>query len=628
MRKKLLCLVLALCAALALAVPAFAADDGYTIKRYDIQSTLHENNTITQTETITVDYHEERHGIYRTLPETVSLQQLVNGAACDMTYRVKLRNISVEGAPFETESDNDVTTIRIGDPDETVTGEHTYTISFDYDIGDDRVPDYDTLYYSFVGAEWDTTIEQLTFAMTFDKPIPQDAAAGMAVYSGDYGGTDNPYVTFTADENGIRGQSTQALPPNTGVTVHTQLPEGYFTGERTVNTVPAYAGMVLTAAAVLYAFVRMLRTKHRHPVTTVEFYPPDGITSAEVGYIIDGSADDKDLLSLILWMADKGYLTISGEKKDMVLHRTDKSLAGSTPIYLRTFCKALFPKGSRDRRIGEEDYAFAKAFQKSREDLVKSFELPERRLREPKSCAAAFWVPGLCCLLWSVTAWLAACFVESFVWLFTGMAFIPMMGLALTTVSASMRWRFSKTHTRIWFVILSAVLLGAAFLIGGGVLGFAVVPQTPCLVLLVLVLLVCLLAPCIVEETPYRVEMAGKLMGLRNFIEKAELPKLKMLVEQDPSYFYNVLPYAYVFGLTNKWAKQFEALTVRPPEWYTGGSVTDCVAFASVMTHGMHAGQSAMSAAVSSSGGSGGGGGFSGGGFSGGGFGGGGGGSW
>ena len=35
-------------------------------------------------------------------------------------------------------------------------------------------------------------------------------------------------------------------------------------------------------------------------------------------------------------------------------------------------------------------------------------------------------------------------------------------------------------------------------------------------------------------------------------------------------YFYFILPYAYVFGLTDKWAKNFERLSPQTPEWNDG----------------------------------------------------------
>ena len=115
----------------------------------------------------------------------------------------------------------------------------------------------------------------------------------------------------------------------------------------------------------------------------------------------------------------------------------------------------------------------------------------------------------------------------------------------------------------------------------------------------------------------------GRLLGFKNFIDKAEKDRILTLVEQNPSYFYNVLPYAYVLGVTDKWAKNFEHIGIQPPRWYHGyyGSPAfNTIVFTSLMTRHMNGFQSAMTARPQSrSGGFGGGGGYSGGGFGGGG---------
>lgn len=55
------------------ALPAFAEASGvsradYTITAYSVDAILHENNTVTQTERITVDFAVPSRGIYRVLP--------------------------------------------------------------------------------------------------------------------------------------------------------------------------------------------------------------------------------------------------------------------------------------------------------------------------------------------------------------------------------------------------------------------------------------------------------------------------------------------------------------------------------------------------------------------------------
>ena len=36
----------------------------------------------------------------------------------------------------------------------------------------------------------------------------------------------------------------------------------------------------------------------------------------------------------------------------------------------------------------------------------------------------------------------------------------------------------------------------------------------------------------------------------------------------NPEYFYNILPYAYVLGVSDKWMKKFEGITMEAPHWY------------------------------------------------------------
>ena len=115
----------------------------------------------------------------------------------------------------------------------------------------------------------------------------------------------------------------------------------------------------------------------------------------------------------------------------------------------------------------------------------------------------------------------------------------------------------------------------------------------------------------------------GKLKGFKNFLETAEKDKLEAMVMQDPSYFYNILPYTYVLGVSDKWIKKFETISLQAPSWYDSPTGFNVVAFGSFMNNTMTSAQKSMSSSPSSSSG-----GSSGGGSSGGGSGGGGGGSW
>jgi uncharacterized membrane protein len=118
--------------------------------------------------------------------------------------------------------------------------------------------------------------------------------------------------------------------------------------------------------------------------------------------------------------------------------------------------------------------------------------------------------------------------------------------------------------------------------------------------------------------------MVRRVFGFRTYIETAEAQEMRF--QEKENIFSKYLPYAVVFGCTEKWARAFEQLGQQPDtgSWYVGSHPFTAVAFASSIDHFSVAAVGTISSTPSGSGSSG----FGGGGFSGGGGGGGGGGSW
>lgn len=51
--------------------------------------------------------------------------------------------------------------------------------------------------------------------------------------------------------------------------------------------------------------------KDRENIETIQFYPPDGYNSAEINFIYnDGEVNSKGVLSLLIYLANKGYIQI------------------------------------------------------------------------------------------------------------------------------------------------------------------------------------------------------------------------------------------------------------------------------------------------------------------------------
>lgn len=62
----------------------------------------------------------------------------------------------------------------------------------------------------------------------------------------------------------------------------------------------------------------------------------------------------------------------------------------------------------------------------------------------------------------------------------------------------------------------------------------------------------------------------GEIDAFKTFLVQAEKDRLETLIEQDPEYFYNVLPYFYVLDITEKMKAKFDRVVMDGPSWYLG----------------------------------------------------------
>ena len=145
-----------------------------TIRSYDVDLVAGADGSLEVEETIAYDFgDEERHGIERLIPERAPFEQ-----TRDRLYPIS--DVAVQsptGAPAETEvtSEDGVLTVRVGDPDTEVTGEHTYVLSYRVEGVADPGDDGDRLAWNAVGTGWEVPIEQVDVRLTGPAGVAPDA---------------------------------------------------------------------------------------------------------------------------------------------------------------------------------------------------------------------------------------------------------------------------------------------------------------------------------------------------------------------------------------------------------------------------------------------------------------------
>ena len=97
------------------------------------------------------------------------------------------------------------------------------------------------------------------------------------------------------------------------------------------------------------------------------------------------------------------------------------------------------------------------------------------------------------------------------------------------------------------------------------------------------------------ERSTYGNEILGKIKGFKNFIETADEDTLRGLVNQDPTYFYKILPYAYVLDISYACFRKFEDIYIQAPSWCDYNAPFDIITFESFINSTMTLAQRVMS---------------------------------
>ncbi|MDQ1467177.1 MAG: hypothetical protein QOH10_1592 [Actinomycetota bacterium] len=537
------------------AVRVDAAGGAEGIDQITVDLSAQADGKLVVVETIAYDFGSvPKHGIIRVIPDRRRFD-----AHHDRRYPITVG--SVTASPAGTSAKRSVSQkggnleIKIGDAHRTITGAHTYVISYTVAGAFDRFPDHDELNWNAVGTEWNVPVSRVTVRLHAPAELTR-----VACESG-YVGSRFPCTSAVVSPTGTDADfSNGVLNPNQGVTVVAAMPRGAITfvgpilGKHwtfdqgfalTRTTVGGSIALVLLLVGGIVAMVWRVGRDRRYVgsatdavfgnptgasqyvgvfedhTTPLEYSPPEDLRPGQVGTLVDEIAGPLDVSATIIDLAVRKYLTIEEIPKhhwfghpDWKLTRLDRN----DPLlrYERLLLDALF--------AGTEGTVLLSSLKaKFHESLVKV----ESALYDDAVSRGWFLVrPDKCRALWHGIAVGAV-----------------LLGAALTFVLA--KWT-------------TFGLLGIPIIIGG------------------IALLAC--AHAMPRRTPKGTGTTRRVLGFRRFIAESERDRAKFAEKQQ--LFSEYLPYAIVFGVVERWAKTFEGLADQPDvSWYHSSTPFNALGF-------------------------------------------------
>ncbi len=533
--------------------------ENFVIDNYDVNLNVNEDRSVNITENIDTFFTKQSHGIVRTIPIK---NKIIREDGTENNEFSKVTDIEATQFNSKFVYGNNVV-IKLGNADKLIEGRQNYNIKYKYYAGNDKVRGKDEFYFNIIGTEWDTPINKVHFTVTLPKEF--DASkVGFSMGTKGVSGYNPEHLVFNINGNTIQGESLRPLNPKEGITIRMELPDKYFT-----QTLGFEAYMIILTIILMLIPVTMWAMFGKDdPVTpVVNFTAPEGRNSAEVEVEYSGISTAKGITSLIFYLASKGYLEIEDDGICYVIKKL-KQYDGDNAAE-KALMAALFTgdKESVTQIEIEASSTFCLYATKIRESLNRL----KTKLFVKDSCSFGKLSVIIVAILAIFGLFLYTIAGYSFDLLFSPNAFIlifPIIAVAVFILMAS-----SKNIVLILFATVWSLGFGGiptAMLLMEGLLK---VDSNNLPVLLVQLASIVASIICLVNmpKRSQKGRMAlGQLLGLKKYLEVAEKRRLLSIMEENPNYCSEILPFAYVLGVADNLIDTIDGYDNYKPAWYRG----------------------------------------------------------
>jgi uncharacterized membrane protein len=562
----------------ALLVIAFAASASartLKIEKFSAEVFVQPDSTLDVTETIEANFIGVWHGLYRTIPV-----EYVTPQGFNYSLFVKFEGATdAAGQPLKVESSREGHYLKWKIyVDDATDVERTIHLHYQVRNGLKFFEDHDELYWNVTGDEWDVPVGNASAQILLPAGV---TGVRTNEFTGSYGSRAQN-ANVTASENTVEVSMLRPLSFHEGLTIVVGWDKGFVKEPGTSDLISQFLTsnwpIFLPIPVFLFMFW-LWYTRGRDPrvgPVAVQYAPPEGMSPAEAGTLVDEDAAMRDITATIVDLAVRGYIVIEEKEKSGMMglvHNKEyafhlKKGPSEWPglkAHELALLAGIFSNGAQtDVELSSLQNEFYKNLPSIKNSIFDALMERGYFQHRPDYVRSGYVVGGIAAGVLLVTA---------------GISLSQKMGMAPAP-----------------FVV--AGILSAGIIVGFGWFMPA--------------------------RTADGAKALAGVLGFEDFLTHVEADHMNR-ISQTPETFEKFLPYAMALGVEKKWVGAFQNIYTQPPSWYQGGYSSGGfypIMFVNSLDNMTMRASSVMASAPRSSGGSG----FGGGGFSGGGMGGGGGG--
>ena len=533
--------------------------ENFNIKNYNMDLQVNEDRSVNITENIDVYFMQQSHGIFRKIPLH---NKIVRQNGTSNSENARITDIVSDNNIASILPDGDYLIIKMGNPDKYVNGNQHYNLKYKYFTGNDKLKNVDEFYFNIIGTKWDTYIDKVCFKITLPKEF--DASkVGFSIGTAGTSGYTPSELKYSVEGNTIKGETNRKLAPHEALTIRIELPENYFTKTYTLEYSVTIIALVL---ALIPLLLWLIFGKDEPVVPIVSFEAPEGQNSAEVEVEYSGVSTNKGITSLIFYLASKGYLEIENDgicyniKK---LKPYDGNNSAENALMTALFLNNQDSVSQIELEANPLFGLYVSKIQKSLNNL-KSVLFVKNSCSLGKMSLIIISILAQFVLFFYTISGFSFDFLTNgsiMLFLFAFIAIVVFIFLASTKNIALIIFAL------IWSSGFGGIPLG--MLLFGGYI--KIDDNYPVLIIELVCIVISIICCVNMPKRSYNGRMAlGKILGLKKYLEVAEQGRLISIMNENPNYSSEILPFAYVLGVADNLLDTIAAYDSYRPVWYKG----------------------------------------------------------
>jgi len=499
----------------------------FTINNYTVDINVQKDGNATIIETIEIDFFEERHGIYRDIP--------LGG-----DFPILIENIIVNETNEITQDDSQVS-IKIWNANEYISGVHTYKITYDVFGLASQFSWHQELYRNIIGTNRATSIKNVDFSITLPKTA-NISEQNLFFYAGRVWSTTPANIDYTTGTSTIIGQLKTPLQNYEWFTIELELPDNFFTrntegftnlqqkkhneadkiypyieskqrwkalGKLGKSYITSPISWVTAIILITLIAIFGIPTK-RHANIIPQYESPKDLNPTEVGILVDGNMEPRDLLALFYYRAAKGLLQITMTEQRILIFKQklftvtpQKHIPTDAPKFEQFIRNELFNQTSQLTPITiwnpVEKQRLIKIYRDTTKKLKAHLQNKKRYHYNPLNAAT-----------------------------------IRALSFMSLWILCAIGWSLVKHHDNVWPTIAISIII--------------------------LIIIQIKFVRHIIRPTATGAQLVDHAKGYKKFLKQVDSQKLETLLKDDPLYVDKTLAYAVIFGIETEFIKKIAPL--------------------------------------------------------------------